>query len=156
MLPEVPPFNLDTAQRYAEAGELSDWIHLYLTTGNRANKPLSDGLKLVPRWWVGPLKIPLTEIERVCGPEEGMEFRVEPAGWERYITTLVKGFTALEDFPPLIIHYADSGRMTIRDGNHRYETFSRLNLPACYVFIWFNSPEVHRSSRFAAINPLVT
>lgn len=158
MLPELPPFNLASAQVYAETGHLSEWIHRYLTDSSHHNPnvPLSEGLKREMRWWVGPLELPLADIERVCGPEEGMEYRVDAAGWERYMTMLVASFTRLEDFPPLIIFHDDNGHMTIRDGNHRHAAFTRMGLQTCYVFIWFNSAGAYRASRFAALNPRIT
>ena len=156
MLSELPPFNLETARAYFDAGRLADWIHTYLTTCHHPNVPLAEGLKLEPRWWVRPLEIPLDEIERICGPEPDMEFVVAREGFERYINILMKGFVKLEDFPPLIVYHDESGRMTIRDGSHRYETFTRLGLPACYAFIWFNSAEIHQNSRFATLKTSIT
>ena len=154
-LPELPTFNLHTARQYSEAGRLADWLHTYLNTGRWANKALSDGLKLQTRWWVGPIELPLADLERVCGPEANMEFRVDAAGWEKYVALLMNSFSALENYPPLIVHYHE-GRMTIRDGNHRYEAFHRLKLQSCYVFIWFDSPAMHSGSRFAGCIPLIT
>jgi len=43
------------AQEHAQQGNIEAWIHDYLQNeGN--NIPLSDGLKLRKRYWLGPLE----------------------------------------------------------------------------------------------------
>ncbi len=130
-------FNLLTAQEYAAAGRLEDWIHAYLTTGEWANHGLSNGLKLQQRYWLGPLALPLAKLNRVCGPEAEMEY-IEPVdGWEQRIGILMQNIQALEDVPPLIIHHR-ANDLSIRDGNHRHEALRRLGYESCYVLLWYD------------------
>lgn len=138
-------FNLLTAQEYAAAGCLEEWIHAYLTTGAWANHGLSDGLKLQQRYWLGPLALPLASLNRVCGPEPEMEY-IEPVdGWEQRIRILMQNIQALEDVPPFIIHH-QANDLSIRDGNHRHEALRRLGYESCYVLLWYDDSEAWANS----------
>lgn len=133
-------FNLLTAHQYAQEGRISDWIDIYLRTGEWMNLGLADGLHLAPRYWLGPVYVPMAMLERVCGPEPHMEYRQPKAGWEKRVGHIVDTFISLEDVPPLIVMF-DEGRYTIRDGNHRYEAIHRLKYGDVWVFIWSNTPQ---------------
>jgi hypothetical protein len=37
--------------------------------------------------------------------------------------------------------YAREGRLSIRDGNHRYEAMRQLGWPVCWALIWYNTEE---------------
>jgi hypothetical protein len=137
-------FDVPTAQRYARQGCLEDWIHAYLMGGPWANPGLSDGLKLQPRWWRGPLLLPLERLERACGPEEGIEYRVPLESWQRRTRSLADSILAAGGspltIPPLIINF-DNGVWSVRDGNHRHEAMRLLGWPEAWVVIWYNSLE---------------
>jgi len=79
-------FDLPGAQKYAAQGRLEDWIHAYLTAGEWANQPLSDGLKRQARWWAGPFEIETSRLARACGPEADMEFIMDSASWEERLS----------------------------------------------------------------------
>lgn len=70
-----------SAIKCARNGNIEEWVHNYLVQGYWANHGLSDGLKLQKRWWAGPVKIKLTELSRVVGPEPDMEFITDEATW---------------------------------------------------------------------------
>ncbi len=131
-------FTVAAALAYAERSQLEEWIHAYLLGGAWANAPLSNGLKLQQRWWRGPVEVDLEAVQRCCGPEPEMEFRVDPAAWGTRTGELAAGFTSLEAIPPLIAEYRD-GVLSVRDGNHRHEAIRRKGWRTCWVIIWYNS-----------------
>jgi hypothetical protein len=146
----VNKFDVRSAQEYAAAGRLEEWIHGYLNTGPWANEPLSLGLKLQQRWWRGPLEVRLADLDRVVGPEPGMEYVVASENWEERTRQLAHSFTNPLALPPLIVEYRQAA-LSIRDGNHRYGAMQRLGWPACWVLIWYNSEDEYQ--RHTSVDP---
>lgn len=125
---------LSSATEYAAEGKTEEWIHLYLLSDGH-NREFSDGLKLFDRFFIGPVKIPLSLLSRCCGPEENMKYRVNAEWFEAHVQDLMKVVASQPDMPPLIVHYVD-GAFELNDGNHRLEAYRRLNVDAYYVIVW--------------------
>lgn len=131
-------YDVASAKKYAADGRIEAWVHAYLTEGDWTNPGLSEGLKLRPRYWVGPVEMALDDLVRTCGPEPDMPFRVDAAGWELKVTLLARGIQSLSDLPPVIAEYLQ-GILYVRDGNHRHEALRRYGADHCWVLIWYNS-----------------
>jgi ParB-like nuclease domain len=131
-------FDVQTALRFANQGDLETWVHLYLTTGSWANHVLSRGLRLQQRWWRGPIELPLTYLNRCCGPEPDMEYRTDPAAWEQRIAALAASFSDRQSIPPLIVQYQATS-LSIRDGNHRYAAMQRKGRTTAWAIVWYDS-----------------
>lgn len=129
-------FDVAEALRYAEAGQLEEWVHSYLTTGEWANLGLSDGLRLQPRWWVGPILVDIALLTRVVGPEDGMEFPVPADQWHTKINQMAASFTDLLEVPPLIA-LNRQGDLSLSDGNHRWASMRLKGWQRCWVIIWY-------------------
>ena len=132
--------SLSSAQEYARHGKLADWIHTYLLSDGH-NKDFSDGLKLFDRYFLGPLKMPLSLFTRCCGPEENMRWRINEAWFEKHVRELQEVIQHEPDMPPLIVHYLiedgnPEGEFELNDGNHRFEAYSRLGIQQYYVIVW--------------------
>lgn len=125
---------LTSATAYAKAGKLEQWIHEYLLSDGH-NKEFSDGLKLMDRYFIGPIKMPLRLFTRCCGPEDTMTYQVDAEWFEKHVLELQKVITQTEDMPPLIVHYVD-GQFELNDGNHRLEAYKRLGIEEYYVIVW--------------------
>jgi len=123
-----------TAAAFARAGRLEEWVHAYLLSDGN-NKAFSDGLRLFPRHYIGPINMPLRMLTRCCGPEEHMKFRIDRDGFESRVTGIADAIRAGADLPPLIIHYANGG-FELSDGNHRHEACMRLGLAEFPVIVW--------------------
>lgn len=130
---------LSSAVSYARNNKLEEWVHTYLLSDGR-NKDFSDGLKLFDRYFLGPMKMPLSLFTRCCGPEENMKYRVDEAWFHKHVDRLVDVLKKKEDMPPLIVHYVD-GEFELNDGNHRLEAYSRLGVTEYYVIIWITDKE---------------
>ena len=103
---------LSSAREWAKNGKLEDWVHTYLLSDGH-NKPFSDGLKIVDRYFLGPMKMPLNLFSRCTGP----------------------------DISPLIVHYlipegGTEGEFELNDGNTRFEAYSRLGVEEAWVIVW--------------------
>lgn len=126
--------SLSSARAYAREGKIEDWIHLYLMSDGH-NKEFSDGLKLFDRYFIGPIKMPLSLFCRCCGPEDNMKYRINEEWFEKHVTDLENVIKAVKDMPPLIVNYAN-GYFELNDGNHRFEAYSRLGIKEYYVIVW--------------------
>ena len=130
-----------SAEAWARAGKLEDWVHTYLLSDGK-NKPFSDGLKLVDRFFLGPFTMPLGLFTRCCGPvEEGLKYQVHPVVWENHVQDLMKRIPLDPDFPPLIVNYfipegEKDGVFELNDGNTRYEAYTRLGIKEAAVIVW--------------------
>lgn len=130
---------LSSAQAYANNGILEDWIHAYLKSDGN-NKGLSDGLKLCNRYFLGPVKMPLSLFSRCCGPEENMTWKVDAGGFENRVTRLENAIKTEKDMPPLIVQFVNDG-FELNDGNHRYEAYLRLGVKDIDVIIWITEKQ---------------
>ena len=130
---------LSAAKGFAADGRLEEWIHAYLRSDGR-NIPFSDGLKLFPRVWKGPVPVPLCLLKRICGPEDDMPFRVAAAGFEAKVSFLAREIAAGGDLPPLIVHCTADG-LELNDGNHRLEAYRRLGAEEAWAVFWATEGE---------------
>lgn len=130
---------LSSAIGYARNGKLEEWIHTYLLSDGN-NQEFSDGLKLYDRYFLGPMKMPLTLFNRCCGPEPTMKFQVHQENFEKKVEKLQKILSSENDMPPLIVHYVD-GKFELNDGNHRREAYSRLGIQEYYVIVWITEAD---------------
>ena len=131
---------VSAARAFARAGRLEEWIHLYLLSDGN-NMPFSEGLKLVPRHYLGPVDAPLALFHRCCGPEEGMKWQVHPVHFENKVQRLMVAAENDPDMPPLIVCYRFSEadgkpEFELNDGNGRYEAYTRLGRTHAPVIFW--------------------
>ncbi|MHA6533346.1 hypothetical protein [Paenibacillus sp. BAC0078] len=127
-------FTLEEAIQFSKIGCTEEWVHLFLrTSGN--NIPFSDGLKLQKRYWLGPVQLPIYELQRCCGPEEDMEYHNPLADWELRVGILSDLLQKGWEYPPLIAQHRE-GKLIVSDGNGRHEALKRLNHHKCWVILW--------------------
>lgn len=130
---------LSSAVSYAKNNKVEEWVHTYLLSDGR-NKDFSDGLKLFDRYFLGPMKMPLSLFTRCCGPEENMKWQVDEVWFEKHVNRLMEVLKTEKDMPPLIVHFVE-GEFELNDGNHRLEAYSRLGIEEYYVIIWITEKE---------------
>lgn len=140
--------SLSSATAFAKAGKLEDWIHAYLLSDGN-NEPFSQGLKLMPRHYLGPVRMPLSLFQRACGPEEYMKWQVHPIHFEEKVQRLMRAIQNDPDMPPLIICYRfneENGQpeFELNDGNGRFEAYSRLGFSHVHVIFWITEEREYR------------
>lgn len=135
--------SLSCAQEFAKQGKLEEWVHTYLFSDGR-NKDFSDGLKLFDRYFLGPIKMPLSLFTRCCGPEENMKWRINEDWFEKHVSDLMEVIKREKDMPPLIVHFlAKNGKayFELNDGNHRLEAYKRLGIEEYHVIVWITDKD---------------
>lgn len=134
---------LSSAVSYAKNGKLEDWVHAYLLSDGH-NPEFSEGLRLFDRYFLGPVRMPLSLFHRCCGPEETMKWQIPKDNFEKKVEELETVISAENDLPPLIVHYVN-GEFELNDGNHRLEAYSRLGIKKYYVIVWITEKEEYTS-----------
>jgi hypothetical protein len=130
-------FTLNAAMEYAANDDIESWIHLFLN-GEGDNVGLSEGLKMKRRYWLGPIEINISYLDRVVGPESNMEYVEDGNLWNHNINQISNRIESGWDIPPLIAENRE-GFLSVRDGNHRLGALQKLNKEKCYVVIWDDS-----------------
>lgn len=134
-------FTLAEARKYAAQDDIETWIHLFLN-GEGDNVGLSDGLKKRKRFWLGPIEIHTSHLERIVGPELHMEYVEDVTWWDSNINQICKRLEAGWDMPPLIAEIRNES-ISVRDGNHRLGALQRLNKETCNLILWDDTSVDH-------------
>lgn len=133
-------YSVDAARQAAASDELNEWVRRFLSSPGSDNAPLAHKLTEPPRWWLGPVELPLDHLHRLAGPPdqpvlvptdeeewrddvEEMERRVEE-GWE----------------PPPVIVSRRGEQLVLEDGNHRVESLRRAGEPLVWAVVAFEDP----------------
>ena len=122
----------------AAAGQIDNWVDQFLRSGLGANPVMAAGLRLQPRWWIGPILLPIDSLLRLCGPEPEMQYRQGLEAWDAHVTAIMT--VDPDPLPPLILEYR--GRdvpLGMHDGSHRHEALRRLGKSHVWTLIWCNS-----------------
>lgn len=125
---------VSSAEEYAECGLLEEWVHTYLLF-DRNNKEFSDGLYLEDRYFIGPVKMPLSLFHRSSGPEEQMKWRVDATVFRHRVQNWTEHIADGQTTPPLIIGYTD-GAFEINCGNPLFEALTNMGRESYPVIIW--------------------
>lgn len=136
-------FTSKVAREFSKEGRLEEWIHTFLNDeGN--NVAFSEGLKLEKRFYIGPLKMPLSLFKRCCGPEEDMKYQINKGGFEWRVSEIQKRMEGGWDVPPLIINFSDN-TFELNDGNHRYQAMINKGVEEYEVIIWITGQADYQS-----------
>jgi hypothetical protein len=134
-------FSVRGARSAAAAGLIHDWVDAFLRNDRHgANLPMAAGLAKQRRWWIGPVRVPLSSLTRICGPEPEMEYRTTRESWEAHVSEIANAAEDSERLPPLILEYRDTG-LSLRDGNHRHEALRRRGETHAWALVWCNTAE---------------
>lgn len=144
-------FSLASAFAAAEDDRLALWVGDFLASRGSDNATLAAGLAQERTWWLGPLRIPLSELTQLAGPvDEDVLCTVEPEEWEDDVGAMEESIEQGWEPPPLLVEHRD-GELLLQDGNHRYEALDRAGETHTWVLIWFTD-EAERD-RFVVEHP---
>ncbi|WP_193556097.1 CD3324 family protein [Paenibacillus ginsengarvi] len=132
---------IKSSMEYSEAGMLEEWIHTYLLF-DRRNKVFSDGLRLLYRYYLGPILMPLSLFVRSSGPEAHMKWKVHPVVFENKVACWADKILHNEDTPPLIINF-EEGEFEINCNNPLFEALRRAEVREYPVIIWISEKTSH-------------
>ena len=100
---------------------------------------LAAALAQKQHWWVGPVSVPLDDLERLAGPEDEALVPIDEDEWEDDVGDMEQSLEEGWEPPPLLAEYQD-GRLLLQDGNHRYEALQRDGAQEAWVLIFFDDP----------------
>jgi hypothetical protein len=133
----------ETARAAAQRDRLGDWVAEFLTSPGSDNAPLAHELSERLGWWVGPVEVPIDDLNRLAGPPGAPALReVDDDEWREDVDDLSRRIEAGHEPPPVIASYRD-GRLVLEDGNHRVEALRRAGASCAWAVIGFGSPEEH-------------
>src|SRR5215218_5704688 len=111
-------YTVDTARRAAERDELEDWVARFLASPGSDNALLAERLRKPPRWWLGPLELPIDQLHRLAGPPDQPVLQVvDEDDWRDDVEDLAERIEEKEDWdpPPSIVSYKKNGQLVLED-----------------------------------------
>ena len=103
----------------AESEHLSRWLQRFLH-GPGGNPQLAAALSARRHWYLGPVSLGLSRLQRCCGPEPGMRYRDPAPSWRRRVLAMARDLHHGWQPPPLIVGAFGEWNMVVLDGNHRH------------------------------------
>jgi hypothetical protein len=133
-------FSTEAAREAARRDELSEWVAQFLASPGSDNAALAAALTDAPRWWLGPVQVPLAQLNRLAGPpgEPALEPMAEDE-WRDDVDDLARRVEDGHEPPPVIASHVD-GRLELEDGNHRVEALRRAGEDRAWTIISFETP----------------
>lgn len=133
-------YSLAAARAAAERDELGAWVAEFLASPGSDNAPLAAELTNRPRWWLGPVQVPLGQLNRLAGPPgEPVLWPVDDDDWCDGVEDLEQKVRDGWEPPPVIASYRH-GELYLEDGNHRVEGVRRSGAHRAWVIIGFDDP----------------
>jgi hypothetical protein len=132
-------FSLSSARAAAARNETALWVGDFLASDGSDNEILAAALAQREHWWVGPVRVPLSQLERLAGPEDDVLVPIDEREWEGDVGDMEESIEEGWEPPPLLAEYQD-GRLLLQDGNHRYEALDREGVAEAWVLIYFDDP----------------
>ena len=118
-------FSVDSAQRAAEQGLLSEWVSDFLASSGSDNAELAAAFAFSGAIYLGPLQLELDRLTPMAGPnEDKVVVPVAEDDWESDVEEMEHSVEQGWDPPPLLVTHRD-GQFLLEDGNHRFEALRR-------------------------------
>jgi FMN phosphatase YigB (HAD superfamily) len=130
-------FSLAAAAAAAREGCTPLWVGDFLASHGSDNVVLAAALAQRPHWWLGPVRVPLRALVRLAGPEDGLEWHIDPAEWEHEVQAMGDELTHGWEPPPLLAQWTPRG-LLLHDGSHRLEALRRAGAHDAWALVWFD------------------
>ncbi len=131
-------FTTATALEARERNELGDWVARFLASPGSDNAELGELLNEQLRWWMGPLELPIDQLNRLAGPPGSRSLRqLDDDEWRDDVPDLADRIEedGLEP-PPVVVQYRDD-QLVLEDGNHRVEALRRAGIEKVWAVVGF-------------------
>jgi hypothetical protein len=137
----TPSYSVHAARNAADRNELGEWVVDFLRSPGSDNPLLADKLSEEPRWWIGPVQVPLDKLHRLAGPsDEPVLVEVDDAAWRDDVEEMSGLIEHGWEPPPVIASWRD-GELVLEDGNHRAESLRRAGVAEVWAVLGFDDPE---------------
>ena len=96
-------FSLASACAAADDDEtLARWVGDFLASHGSDNEVLGAALAQDRHWWLGPVLVPIDELNRLAGPEDEALCPIEPDEWEGEVDAMEESLDDGWEPPPLL------------------------------------------------------
>jgi ParB-like nuclease domain len=144
-------YSVEAARAAAERDELDAWVACFLASSGSDNAALAAKLLEPPHWWLGPVLLPLDQLQRLAGPPDAPVLcPVDDNYWRGDVEEMAERIEDRWEPPPVIVSHRD-GRLVLEDGNHRVEGLRRAGKGHAWAVIAFDDPG--ERNRFVAPRP---
>ncbi|QYG93119.1 ParB N-terminal domain-containing protein [Iamia sp. SCSIO 61187] len=141
-------YTTEAARAAAAHDELAEWVAAFLSSPGSDNAALAEQLADQPRWWIGPVEVPLDQLGRLAGPPGHPVVEVvDDHEWRDDVDDLAQQVEDGQEPAPVIATHTDDG-LKLEDGNHRVEALRRAGVDRAWTVIGFDDPEAR--DRFIA------
>ena len=132
-------FTVDAARRAAERDELNAWVGRFLASPGSDNAELGHALTHPPRTCIGPVRLPLDQLNRLAGPpDHPVLVEVDEDDWRDDVDDLEDKVEDGWEPPPMVVTYRDD-ELHLEDGNHRAEGLRRAGETEAWAVVSFGS-----------------
>ena len=132
-------FTVDAARRAAERDELNTWVAEFLSSEGSDNAELGYGLTHPPRTWIGPVRLPLDQLNRLAGPSgHPVLVEVDEDEWRDDVDDLEEKVEDGWEPPPMVVTFRDD-ELHLEDGNHRAEGLRRTGETEAWAVVSFSN-----------------
>ena len=130
-------FSVESARDAAANDELGAWVIRFLASPGSDNPELGEILSERLRFWVGPLKLPLDELNRLAGPPDApVLVAVDEDEWPDRVEDMEERVEDGWEPPPVIVSYRNE-ELVLEDGNHRVESIRRAGENDAWAVVGF-------------------
>jgi len=134
----TPHASLDAARHAAARDDLPTWIADFLRSPGSDNAALAATLCDPPRYWAGPVLLPIDRLHRLAGPPDQPTLdRFD----EEDLDTVEEMNDSLDqgwEPPPALVSYRDD-QLVVEDGNHRLESLRQAGHDQAWAVVGFET-----------------
>ncbi|MGY6501150.1 MAG: hypothetical protein ACXIVQ_09710 [Acidimicrobiales bacterium] len=133
--------SVDGARAAADADDLDAWVRTFLGSPGSDNAELGDQLDDKVRWWAGPMKLPLDQMNRLAGPAGHPVIEVvEEDYWRDDVGEMAEKIANGWEPPPVVIVHRDD-QLVLEDGNHRVEALRQASFDEAWSIVGFETED---------------
>jgi hypothetical protein len=137
----MPDVSLRSARDAAREGRLAEWVATFLASPGSDNAELGEQLSQELVHWLGPVELPLNQLNRLAGPPgEPVLCPVDEDEWRDDVDDMREQIAEGWEPPPLVVSYRD-GQLVLEDGNHRAESLRRAGRSEGWSVVGFSTAE---------------
>ncbi len=132
---------VEAARSAATEDLLGEWVMAFLASPGSDNELLGQELFAQNHHWLGPVQVPLDELNRFAGPSgDPVVVPVDDDYWDDRVDDLAEKLEDGFEPAPLVVTYRD-GKLHLEDGNHRVESLRRSGESTGSAVIGFEDSE---------------